>query len=144
MEVHIENLTNFILPNEKLIQIATDLSKRDIDLVVCDNEFIKSINLEHRRKTDSTDVLSFPIRGIAGRSRHIPLGSVVISIDKVRDAAKEFGHSEKEEFLLLFIHAILHLLGYDHARDSGEMRAKEKELIKLYGLPQSLIVRSQG
>jgi len=144
MQLNIENLTNFHSAIPRLKTIASDLSHRDIDLIICDDEFIKNINLEHRRKTDSTDVLSFPIRGIKGDPSHIPLGSIVISIDKVNHAAKIYGHTPDEEIQLLFIHGLLHLLGYDHARDQGEMREKERKLITSYNLPPSLIVRAEG
>ena len=144
MQLNIENLTDFHGSLPQLKTIASDLSHRDIDLIVCDNEFIKNLNLEHRRKTDATDVLSFPIRGVEKDPSHIPLGSIVISIDKVYQAAKQYGHTADEEMQLLFIHGVLHLLGYDHARDKGQMREKEKKLITLYKLPPSLIVRTEG
>ncbi len=144
MKLDIENLTEHQAPMYDLKKIASDLTTRDVDLIICDNTFIKGINMEHRRKTDSTDVLSFPIRGIEGDPDHIPLGSIVISIDKAKEAATYFGHSVNEEILLLFIHGLLHLLGNDHARDNGEMRQKEELLIMHYKLPTSLIVRTEG
>ncbi|MEO1923813.1 MAG: rRNA maturation RNase YbeY, partial [Nautiliaceae bacterium] len=85
-----------------------------------------------------TDVLSFPLENIPG----MPLGSIVISIDTAKKGAKEFGHSIENEIKLLFIHGLLHLLGYDHEIDNGEMRAKEEEIIKKFNLPQSLIIRT--
>ena len=56
--------------------------------------------------------------------------------------AKEFGHSEANELKLLYIHALLHLLGYDHEIDSGEHRKEEERLINKFNLPSSLIVRN--
>ncbi|MEO1938129.1 MAG: rRNA maturation RNase YbeY, partial [Sulfurimonas sp.] len=73
-----------------------------------------------------------------------PLGSIVISYDFVKEKAAEFGHSQDDEFTLLFIHGLLHILGYDHEIDSGEMRQKEEEIIKNFNLPKSLIVRTEG
>ena len=143
MKLEIENLTQFPIPTLDLEKIASGLTDRDIDLVICNNAFIRELNMKHRRKTDSTDVLSFPIRGIEGNSSQLPLGSIVISIDKVNAAASEFMHSPREELLLLFIHGLLHLLGNDHARDNGEMRQKEELLITHYQLPTSLIVRTE-
>jgi len=143
MQLNIENLTDFYSAIPQLRVIASDLSHRDIDLIICDDEFIKDLNLEHRRKTDATDVLSFPIRGIENDPSHIPLGSIVISVDKVYKASEKYGHTPDEEMQLLFIHGVLHLLGYDHARDQGEMREKEKKLINFYRLPPSLIVRAE-
>jgi probable rRNA maturation factor len=73
-----------------------------------------------------------------------PLGSIVISNDFVKEKALEFGHKVSDELSLLFIHGLLHILGYDHEVDDGEMRQKEKELIEKFALPKSLIVRTQG
>ena len=85
-------------------------------------------------------MLSFPLSaGIDG----IPLGSIIISMDKVKEKAKELGHSEEDELSLLFIHGLLHLLGYDHEMDDGEMREKEREIIEQFNLPKSLIVRTE-
>ena len=72
----------------------------------------------------------------------MPIGSIIISIDFVKQKAKEYGHSEQDEFKLLFIHGILHLLGFDHEEDNGEQRKKEEELIEKFDLPKSLIVRN--
>ena len=60
------------------------------------------------------------------------------------ERAKEFKHSLNDELALLFIHGTLHLLGYDHEIDNGEMREKEKEIIKKFNLPESLIVRVES
>ena len=73
---------------------------------------------------------------------NMPLGSIVISTDFVEEKAKEYGHSFNEELSLLFIHGLLHLLGYDHEVDNTEHRDKEEELIKKFNLPNSLIVRN--
>ena len=73
-----------------------------------------------------------------------PLGSIVISNYHVETKAKEFLHETNDELALLFIHGLLHILGYDHEVDNGEMREKEKELIQKFNLPNSLIVRTQG
>ena len=73
-----------------------------------------------------------------------PLGSIIISEDFVKQKALEFGHTSSDELALLFIHGLLHILGYDHEVDDGEMRKMEKELVKRYNLPKSLIIRTQG
>lgn len=66
----------------------------------------------------------------------------MINVDLAKQKAKELGHSYEEEISLLFIHAMLHLLDFDHENDNGEMREKEKELIEHFNLPKSLIVRT--
>ena len=89
-------------------------------------------------KDEITDVLSFPLK-----SEFSPLiGSVLISLDYAQSIANALKHSLEEEIALLFIHGILHLIGFDHERDEGEHRAKEEEIIHLFNLPQSLIMRN--
>ena len=139
--LNIENSTTLTINTKKLETIASLLTSREIDLTMCYNPTIKQYNLEYRGRNSTTDVLSFPIDS---EFIHMPLGSIVISVDFVKKNAEELGHSNDDEFYLLFIHGILHLLGYDHEIDSGEMRAKEEALIKKFKLPKSLIVRTES
>jgi len=137
--IDIDNQTSFRIDKaflEKVLQTGTD---KDIELVVTTNAVIQEINREYRNIDKATDVLSFPYEEMP----LAPLGSIVISIDFVQQKAEEFSHSQNDEFSLLFIHGLLHLLGYDHEVDNGEMRKKEKELINKFGLPKSLIVRTE-
>ena len=72
------------------------------------------------------------------------LGSVVINLDLVELKAAQLGHGRDDETALLFTHGMLHVLGYDHESDSGQMRVKECEIIEKFRLPKSLIVRTEG
>ena len=72
------------------------------------------------------------------------LGSVVINLDLVELKATQLGHGRDDETALLFTHGLLHVLGFDHESDSGQMRAKECEIIEKFRLPKSLIVRTEG
>ena len=72
------------------------------------------------------------------------LGSVVINLDLVEMKAAQLGHGTDDETALLFTHGLLHVLGYDHESDDGQMRAKECEIIEKFRLPKSLIVRTEG
>ena len=72
------------------------------------------------------------------------LGSVVINLDLVELKAAQLGHSADDETALLFTHGMLHVLGFDHESDGGQMRAKECEIIEKFRLPKSLIVRTDG
>ena len=119
--------------------IADLLTKKDIELIITNPQEMREINKRYRNIDKDTDVLSFPYEDIP----MTPLGSIVISSFYVQEKAKELGHTVDDEFTLLFIHGLLHLLGYDHEIDNGEMREKEVELIKKFNLPQSLIVRTQ-
>ncbi|HIP59715.1 MAG TPA: rRNA maturation RNase YbeY [Campylobacterales bacterium] len=122
---------------EKLEKIKTSLTSKEIELIFMSDGEISEINAEFRDKDSATDVLSFPLEEMP----NTPLGTIVISIDKVKQLADELGHSEDDELFLLFIHGLLHLLGYDHEEDTGEMREKEKQMIEDFGLPNSLIIR---
>ena len=72
------------------------------------------------------------------------LGSVVINLDLVELKAAQLGHGTDDETALLFTHGLLHVLGFDHENDDGQMRAKECEIIEKFRLPKSLIVRTEG
>lgn len=137
--IDLENNTQFEINISSLEKIAETLTKKDIELLVVRNDEIRILNKEHRKIDKATDVLSFPLEY---DFVNMPLGSIVISTDFVEEKSKEYGHEFNEEFSLLFIHGILHLLGYDHEVDNGEHRNKEEELIKKFNLPDSLIVRN--
>jgi probable rRNA maturation factor len=141
MEITIDNQTGFPLPIDRLETIAESLTKREIELIICDNLTIKKINAEYRSKNTPTDVLSFPIEGDFDT---LPLGSIIMSSELIIRKAEELGHTPQEESVLLFIHGLLHLLGYDHEVDDGEMRAREAQLIEAFDLPKSLIVRTEN
>lgn len=136
--IELENRTEKNYDFELIENIANHLSEAEIELILTDNDEIAEINREFRGIDKATDVLSFPSDPFPGA----PLGSIVISVDKVESVATELGHSENDEIALLFIHGMLHLMGYDHEVDNGEMRAKEIELIERFNLPKSLIVRT--
>ena len=138
--IELDNETSFNLDEQFLQKIALTLTNKDIELILTTNDVIQTINEQHRNINKPTDVLSFPYEEMP----MAPLGSIVISLDFVQQKAAEFGHSQDAELSLLFIHGLLHLLGYDHEVDNGEMRAKEEELITELSLPKSLIIRTQG
>lgn len=138
--IELDNRTPLSINEKLLTSIADNLTTKDIELIVTTEDEMCSINNEHRNINKSTDVLSFPYEDMPMS----PLGSIVISASHVEEKAKEFSHKNDDEFALLFIHGLLHLLGYDHEVDNGEMREKEKELIEQFNLPKSLIIRTQG
>ena len=148
--IDLDNQTDIKVNIDSLEKIAQSLTMREIELIVTNNKTIQTLNKEYRSKDKATDVLSFPIdidfvdsnfgeASIPG----IPLGSIVISADLVKERSAEFGHRIEDELSLLFIHGLLHLLGFDHEVDSGEMREKEKTIIETFALPSSLIVRTE-
>ena len=137
--IDFDNRTEYEFDINKLNDIYNLLTNKDIELILTTDEEIKEINKQFRNKSKPTDVLSFPLVDMPG----MPLGSIIISIDTAKKEAKRFGHSIDDEIKLLFLHGLLHLLGYDHETDNGEMRAKEEEIIKKVNLPNSLIVRNE-
>jgi len=137
--IELDNNTSFEFDLNKLQTIADELTAKDFELIITNNEEIQILNKEHRNIDKATDVLSFPMEF---DMPNMPLGSIVISLDYVEEKASEYSHSKEDELTLLFIHGLLHLMGFDHEVDNGEHRQKEEELIKKYKLPDSLIVRN--
>jgi len=143
--IDLENQTDLTINIDTLEEIAQGLTMREIELIVTDNKSIQALNNEHRSKNKATDVLSFPIDTTFGEATipGMPLGSIVISADLAKERSAELGHTVENELSLLFIHGLLHLLGFDHEVDDGEMRNKEKNIIETFALPSSLIVRTE-
>ena len=100
--------------------------------MVTDN-YIKDLNRKYRGVEEATDVLAFPMQEgeFSGLHPHL-LGDVVISVERAREQAREFGHRFEEELSLLTIHGLLHLLGYDDftVRGRKKMEVREKEILK--------------
>jgi len=138
--IELDNRTTLNIDISFLQLISDTLTKKEIELIITSNSEIKSINAQCRNINKATDVLSFPYEEMPMG----PLGSIVISEDFVKEKALELKHTSSNELALLFIHGLLHLLEYDHEVDNGEMREKEKDIIELFSLPKSLIVRTQG
>ena len=110
----------------------------ELSVTVCDNEYIKKLNKKYRNKNSATDVLSFPIYDFAEESdmlvddELVPLGDIVISLERAAEQAKEIGHGFLEEVAFLTVHSVLHLLGYDHERspeDDEEQCSHQREII---------------
>jgi len=95
---------------------------------------VRALNRSFRRKDKPTDVLSFP--GPQG-------GDIAICAEIARQNAHRLGHSVTEEIKVLMLHGMLHLAGYDHETDAGEMERKEAHLRAKLKLPVSLIQRSR-
>lgn len=122
------------------------LGRRDFNICFVDNQEIKRLNTAFRGKARPTDVLSFswkatgpsPVRRNGnGELKHF-LGDVVISAETARRNGRLEGHSTAHEIRWLILHGLLHLLGYDHATDHGEMTALE------YSLREQLEAKSSG
>ena len=136
--ISLDNHTQTKIDIKILESISSEYTKKEIELLLVDTDEMHQINKEQRDTDKTTDVLSFPLEDFP----HFPLGSIVINTDLAQIKADELKHSLQDEITLLFIHGLLHLLGFDHECDNGEMREKEEEIIHKYNLPQSLIVRT--
>jgi probable rRNA maturation factor len=109
---------------------------------------MRALNRRYRGKNRATDVLSFPCEGGSRRGRASPLavaflGDVVISRGVAARQAREMGHSLTAELRVLALHGLLHLLGYDHEHDRGQMRKLEQRLLRNAGMRDGLIGRAR-
>lgn len=103
-----------------------------VNVVLTNDENIKNINREHRQIDKPTDVLSFPmyekeeLENLKLENEDI-LGDMVISIERVEEQAKEYGHSFERELAYMVVHSFYHLLGYDHIKEEDKMKMRPKE-----------------
>ena len=99
---------------------------------------MRRLNAQFRGRDYATDVLSFPsptfVEGFAG--------DIAVSADIAARNAQTLGHSVADEIRILVLHGVLHLAGYDHESDNGEMAGKETRLRRKLGLPAALIERA--
>ena len=105
--------------------------KFEVNITLCDDEYIHKLNKEQRNIDRPTDVLSFPFFDFDTPEVTTILGDIVISRDTAYRQAEEYGHSPKREFCFLAAHSALHLLGYDHETEKEriEMENKQKEIL---------------
>ena len=122
-----------------------------VDVLLTTDEGIREINLEQREIDAATDVLSFPMLELTPgtppdgtgedeldpETGLCPLGDMVISVDRAKAQAEEFGHSVQREMAYLAVHSVLHLLGYDHLDEGpqkAQMRAREEAILEEMGI----------
>ncbi len=136
-----------VLENEKCPYEA------QVNLLLTDDEGIREYNREYRNKNEPTDVLSFPMIDyekeadfsivenkeadyFEPETGELILGDIIISADRVRKQAAEFGHSQKRELAFLVTHSLLHLCGYDHIEpeDAVVMEKKQEEVLSRLGI----------
>ena len=120
-------------------------SKLYISITLTTPENIHKINKQYRNVDKETDVLSFPMFEKEELEQKIAkndfehediLGDVVISIEKVKEQAVEYGHSFEREFAYMLVHGFYHLMGYDHIKEDDKvlMRAKEEKVLNKLGI----------
>lgn len=132
---------------EKLLQHAAKVENieegSEVSITFVTNEAIHEINREYRDKDQPTDVISFALEElgegevqIIGEGIPRVLGDIIISTDRTKEQAEEYGHSFERELGFLAVHGFLHLLGYDHMNeaDEKEMFGKQDVILASFGL----------
>jgi probable rRNA maturation factor len=138
-----------------LTRVAPARARGIVTIALVSDADMRLLNRRYRRKNRATDVLSFPAaagRSTAPRRRRasgLPaedglLGDIVIARGVAAAQARSTGHTLDAELRILALHGLLHLLGYDHHRDSGQMRRLEARLLARGGLPPGLIERARA
>lgn len=143
MELNIVNEYDFTFDYEQqfkgLLERAIKVTKRESNIVLScifvDDKKIHEINRDYRNIDRATDVISFALLDddtfLVPEEEPTELGDIFISIDTCERQAQEYGHSFERELCFLFVHGVLHLLGYDHMKEEDEkvMISLQKEIL---------------
>lgn len=121
-----------------LARIAPAKARGELSIAIVSDRRMRALNRQFRGKNKVTDVLSFP-----AESRGF-LGDIVIAAGVSKRQAREAGHSTEIELRVLALHGLLHLLGYDHEADDGQMARAEARLRRKARLPDCLIERGRN
>ena len=151
LELDYEEIINSVI-NES-VDFEKCPYEAEVNVILTDNEQIHAINKEHREVDSPTDVLSFPMVdfespsdfGIAEdnaedyfnpETGELLLGDIVVSVEKVKEQASNYGHTEKRELAFLIAHSMMHLFGYDHMTESeaSVMEAKQNAVLDNLGI----------
>ncbi|WP_352399561.1 rRNA maturation RNase YbeY [Anaerotignum sp.] len=117
----------------------------EVSVSIVVNAEIRQINKQFRGIDRATDVLSFPLLTFEedeildlNEKNEVLLGDIIISLERAREQAQEYGHSLKREVAFLTAHSMLHLLGYDHMKEDEEkeMFSKQREILINAGIPR--------
>lgn len=125
-----------------LTRVAPRSAAGEVVVAVVSDATVRRLNRAYRRKDRATDVLSFPAPEVVPGFSRVYLGDIVIARGVARRQARERGHSLATELKILALHGLLHLLGYDHTRDTGQMARLERMLRKRGGLGEALSERA--
>ena len=155
MTLLIDNRTDFELTDEikemlekvclKSLQYEEFNEDCEVSLSIVTNDEIHDINKQFRNIDSPTDVLSFPQltfeegeEADVNENGEIVLGDIIISIDRAKEQAEEYGHSLKRELAFLSVHSMLHLMGYDQMvpEEEEDMFRRQKEILIEAGIPR--------
>jgi probable rRNA maturation factor len=112
-----------------------------VTVLLTSDAAMRDLNRRFRGKDKPTDVLSFPSEHLVRGTENVA-GDVAISVETAQRQGVEQGHSLATEIKVLILHGLLHLAGYDHETDAGEMQRHEQSLRARLGLPPGLIERT--
>lgn len=127
-------LSRFLTRAEQAVGLSGE-----VNVLVTSSREVRALNRRYRGKDKPTDVLSFPPLPTVA---HDFAGDVAISAEIAAQNSRKLGHAAADEIKILMLHGMIHLAGYDHESDNGEMARKENRLRRLLGLPGSLIARN--
>lgn len=130
------SLANFLERARRAVKL-----KDKVSVMITSSREMQRLNQQFRSKDKPTDVLSFPA---PAEARNGQAGDVAISAEIAKENARRLGHEAAEEIRILMLHGVLHLAGYDHENDHGEMARKEQQLRKALRLPTGLIERAES
>ncbi|UOR12276.1 rRNA maturation RNase YbeY [Halobacillus amylolyticus] len=135
---------------QRVIEFAAGKEKvpaeSEVSISFVGNDDIQELNRNYRQKDQPTDVISFAMQELGEgeievQNEELPtmLGDIVVSVDKAKEQAEDYGHSLERELGFLALHGFLHLLGYDHIdeADEKEMFARQEEILHEYGLKRT-------
>ncbi len=134
-------LERFVLRARKAVGL-----RAPVNVLVTSSSALRLLNRQFRSQNKATDVLSFPAPSPSTASRNEArlAGEVAISADIALQNSMRLGHPVAQEIKILALHGILHLAGFDHERDNGQMARKEQTLRRALRLPAALIERVQA
>jgi probable rRNA maturation factor len=124
-----------------LRRVAPRSAEGAVGVALVSDRRVRALNRQYRGSDYATDVLSFPSDPHPGPATDPYLGDIVIAGGVARRQARAAGHSERTELRVLALHGLLHLLGYDHEADEGDMARLERRLRRKGGLREGLIER---
>jgi probable rRNA maturation factor len=138
-----EEIVNTVRAAAEKVGALYDVGEAEVSVTLTDNAHIHELNRTYRGIDRPTDVLSFALNEsqepeISGGPAVNVLGDLVISVERAREQAADYGHSVRREVAFLTVHGMLHLLGYDHMEESDreEMEAEQRYVMKELGIPR--------
>jgi probable rRNA maturation factor len=126
-----------------LARVAPRRARGHVNVALVSDARVRRLNRTYRRQDYVTDVLSFSADRPNSRDPAPQLGEIVIARGLARRQGRAAGHGPTIELRILALHGLLHLLGYDHERDNGQMRSVERRLRRKGGLREGLIERAR-